>query len=95
MSGNDVKLHKGSTDAHASFAKNKIVHDYGSGVAETQINISSDLLAIADLTNGYQVFITNTSSASTTYVEKQSSYFVVHGTTGATFDYDVVLKIND
>ena len=94
--GTEITIHKNNKDAHACLSKNQTIHDYGSSeITNGQmatVYIDADLLAMADLTNGYQVFITNTSADLTTYVEKNSDNFVVHGTTGATFDYHVVMK---
>ena len=96
LAGDQIKVHKNSKDAYACLAKTQKIHDYGSSEITTgqtvTVYIDADLLAMSDVTNGYQVFITNTSADLTTYVEKNSDNFVVHGATGATFDYDVVMN---
>jgi hypothetical protein len=74
-----------------------MVFDYGSSAITTgdsvTIPLNSTLIGDSDSFYGYKVFITNTSAASTTYVEKNNNNFVVHGDNGATFDYQVVYKI--
>ena len=69
---------------------------YGSSsiVTGNSVTISFDTVfeETVDLSQSYQVFITNTSSDSTTYVEKSFDSFVVHGDNGATFDYMIVAK---
>ena len=38
----------------------------------------------------YQVFLTRTSEAKTSWVDKKNGYFIVHGDPGATFDWMIV-----
>ena len=43
-----------------------------------------------DMKAEYQVFLTRTSEAETTWVDKKNGYFIVHGDPGATFDWMIV-----
>lgn len=77
-------------------ANDAVFQYYGSSSIESgnavTVNFDALFAETVDLSQSYQVFITNTSANLTTYVEKNFDSFVVHGDNGATFDYMIVAK---
>ena len=92
-----VGYNKNNHTYYASVSPNPMGFDYGSSSIASgdsvTIPLNNTIRGDSDSYYGYKVFITNTSAATTTYVEKNSDNFVVHGENGATFDYQVVYKI--
>ena len=77
-------------------SKDAVFQYYGSSsiTSGTSVSVFFDATfeETVDLTQPYQVFITDTSEHATTYVTKNFDSFVVHGENGATFDYMIVAK---
>lgn len=69
--------------------------DIGSGHVESNkcyIYLDPVFLEVIDQNEEYQVLITRTSLQETSWVEKHEYYFIVHGKTGASFDWMVIAK---
>lgn len=69
--------------------------DFGSGVIinnKCYVYIDSVFMETIDTNEEYQVLITRTSEKETSWVEKHSNYFIVHGESGATFDWMLIAK---
>lgn len=69
--------------------------DFGSGVVindKCYVYIDSVFMETIDTNEEYQVLITRTSEKETSWVEKHSNYFIVHGESGATFDWMLIAK---
>lgn len=70
--------------------------DFGSGEVQNgnkcYIYIEDKFLETVDNNEMYQVIITRTSEAETSWVEKHHGYFIVHGENGATFDWMLIAK---
>jgi hypothetical protein len=85
----DVKMKAvGSQSASFQYCGSSAITSGGS----VTVNFDATFEETVDLSQPYQVFITNTSSTLTTYVEKNFDSIVVHGSNGATFDYMIVAK---
>ena len=65
--------------------------DIGSGIIDDNgicyIMIDPVFSETIDLNCDYQVFTTQTSEGSISWIEKHTDYFIVHGTVGTTFDW--------
>lgn len=92
------------TDSYGTVALNTFetpeayFSDIGSGIISNgicKIDIEPIFAETIDLTKPYQVFITNTNEHPTSYVEKHEGYFIVHGETGAAFDWMLTAKQKD
>lgn len=69
--------------------------DFGSGVVidnKCYVYIDEVFMETIDNNEEYQVLITRTSEKETSWVEKHSNYFIVHGESGATFDWMLIAK---
>lgn len=69
--------------------------DIGSGHIEVDkcyIYLDPTFMEVIDTNEEYQVLITRTSRAETSWVEKHEGYFIVHGEPGASFDWMVMAK---
>lgn len=69
--------------------------DIGSGHIEVDkcyIYLDPTFMEVIDTNEEYQVLITRTSQAETSWVEKHEGYFIVHGEPGASFDWMVMAK---
>lgn len=69
--------------------------DIGSGRIELDkcyIYLDPVFLEVIDTNEEYQVLITRTSQAETSWVEKHKDYFIVYGETGASFDWMIMAK---
>ena len=90
---------KGTVALNAFETAEAYFSDIGSGEIldneQCRINIEPIFAETIDLTKPYQVFITNTNEHPTSYIEKHEGYFIVHGETGATFDWMLTAKQKD
>ena len=68
-----------------------VYSDLGSGVIDSTgvcfVMIDPDFAETIDLSHDYQVFTTQTSEGSISWVEKNSDHFIVHGVAGTSFDW--------
>ena len=68
-----------------------VFSDLGSGVIDDEnvcyVMIDPDFAETVNLDHDYQVFITQTSDGSISWIEKNRDYFIVHGEHGTTFDW--------
>lgn len=73
--------------------------DIGSGMIDEtgvcEIWIDDDFVESVDLNHDYQVFTTRTSEGEITWVEKEYDHFIVHGTSGTTFDWSIYARQRD
>lgn len=85
--------HYGSIRMYAFETSSPYFADIGSGVVSEDgtVTIFFDTIfeETVDTKVDYQVFLTRTSEAETSWVDKQNGYFIVHGEPGATFDWMV------
>lgn len=91
--------HYGKVGMNAFETTEAYFSDVGSGVisenGEITIFFDPVFAETVDLSAEYQVFLQRTSQKQTEWVEKGNGYFVVHGETGATFDWMLCCKQKD
>lgn len=91
--------HYGKVGMNAFETAEAYFSDIGSGVIgkdeTTEILFDSVFSETVDLSKPYQVQITQTSEKRTRWVEKKTDRFIVHGESGATFDWIVMCKQKD
>lgn len=91
--------HYGIVELYSNETATPYFTDLGSGTisSDGQIIIPFDdkFAETVDMNCEYQVFLTQTSSKRTEWVDKKPGYFIVHGESGATFDWMVSVPQKD
>ena len=90
--------HFGKIAMNAMESASAYFTDIGSGYIngdKCYIYFDEKFAETIDQNEMYQVMITRTSEAETTWVDKHTGYFVVHGENGATFDWMIIAKQKD
>lgn len=88
--------HYGRIGLNAMESTYAVFSDLGSArlgeAGDAYVFFDPDFGETIDLTHDYQVFVTPTSAGTVRYVEKQSGYFVIHGTSGMSLDWIVYAR---